>query len=123
MNKIALVAIIFFVLCNTAISSNWIKFAEDDGTKFYYDEDSLQCFTLVDRMSGRTLGHEAHVWIKTVTTFVEPPHEDMETWSIDCSKRKLDKKGGDYPDYSGVRIKPGSIEEELYNKLCPICLK
>ena len=42
-------------------------------------------------------------------------------WTIDCTGRKLDKEGHDYPHIWGENIKPDSIEEKLYKIICPIC--
>jgi hypothetical protein len=128
MNKTALVVIIFFILGNTAISSTWWKFAEDRAKKlyYYYDADSYRCFKRFDIKSGRTLGDVATVWIKLNPDKLYPLKEDKEDkviWSIDCSGRKIDKDGSDKPNIYGKNIKPGSIEEKLYKKLCPFCQK
>ncbi len=114
MKKVILTIVLFFVSCTSALAANWVKFAKEGKTQFYYDRASLQCFKTFDHNSGITTGHEAKVWIKP------SQNNDMALWSISCG-RKIDKNGSDSPDIYGDDIKPDSLEEKLFNKICPIC--
>lgn len=111
---------LFFILCNSVFAAQWLKFYEDEETKLYYDAGSYQCFRSFDRRSGITTGYTATVWIKT-SKKNNSSEDNMVLWSIDCSGRKIDKGGNDYPDIYGDHIKPDSLEEKIYKKICPVC--
>ena len=97
------------------MASHWLKFAKEGDTQLYYDAESYQCYKHADRSSGRTTGYSTTVWVKTSVD------DDMVMWSLDCSHRKIDKEGHDLPDIYGKAIKPDSVEEILYKRICPTC--
>jgi len=111
-----LIVMIFLLLCTLVFASQWIKFGKEGEVQFYYDAGSYECYKSFDRRSGKTLGYTATVWIKTSITA-----NGMVIWRLDCSGNKIDKEGHDNPDIYGDHIRPDSIEEKLYNKICSIC--
>jgi len=80
--------------------------------------ESPQNYKHFDRMSGRTLGYSAKVWIKISDKNDPSTVQNTKMWSIDCVGRRLYKEGRDNPDIYGDNIRPDSIEEKLYKITC-----
>lgn len=119
--KIPLLIVTFIIVsCTGVLAAQWIKFFKEGDTQLYYDAGSYSCYKSLDRISGKTTGYTATVWTKTS----QPDNsstDNMVIWSLDCSGRKIDKEGRDYPDIYGEHIRPDSAEEKLYKRICPIC--
>jgi hypothetical protein len=120
MKTILLIANLFFILCSPVLAADWILFHKEGETRLFYDSGSYSCFRRFDRSSGTTLGYTATVWIKT-TPPQESTKDNVKIWSIDCTARKIDKEGRDNIEIWGEHIRPDSLEEKLYKKICSIC--
>jgi hypothetical protein len=122
MKRITFIIVPFFILCTSALAAQWVMFSKEEGNQLYYDAGSVSCYRHFDRMSGGTTGYSATIWI-TTSKQNKPSKDDMVLWSLDCTARKIDKQGGEYPDIYGEHIKPDSVEEKLYKIICSNCRK
>jgi hypothetical protein len=116
-----LILTLFFILCTPAVSAEWVKFSNKGEDPLYYDRGSSSCFKSFDRSSGITTGYSAKVWIKAADLKVSSTETNTTLWSLNCTGRKIDREGHDNPDIYGKDIRPDSLEEKLYNIICPRC--
>lgn len=121
MHRIIIPIFLFLTfLCSSVLAAEWVKFFKDEETLYYYDAGSYSCYKTFDRQSGRAIGYTTTIWVKA-SPKDNSSTDNMEIWSLDCSHRKIDKEGHDYPDIYGTPIRPDSLEEKLYKTICPIC--